>query len=830
MQPDYQAEVHDHGTIRIALATPSGQENQRLNDRVQLKIEKHKELSISGRNLRMRFSWSKGYSGEWLAASAWGDVQLYRRPLGLIFIVEAKRQEDADKGIEEYIVKDLQLFYITEILHIALRKELNASVYDGRCLLVGSKSSQQLKPDILHFPSVDAWKTSWKDIEDLVTSIYYILESKRVERSSMSSSNSDKSYPMLMAPFERREGNIDFDSRSFRKKLQGRLRKHIGDLCLLCGLPQEALIAYHSALDALRLSQDHLWVAASLESLCAVTASYSSVVKSDHCLESPNDIFEKYREAVINYSKFKEAGVLELEACLKATKVLVDMGRNLDASDFLQNTIYIGIKLPSEREIERLSTLADLYGIIGFKRKEAFYKRVAAMYCVADQNNSEARWQQCFSLLRESLPGFSLEHVLSFIKSSEYETDLFLSSGESTGWPAVQARVLHELAFSARKIGDTKLAIKLLSGLLHSSHSFLNKSEQEEMLQALKNYSSACREESEILSEPICLPSFVNVAIPTGNGDPNLEPIETNAQQTNRVFIYSPFEKNLKKIRWVKSEVNTIELVFYNPLAAEIDVSHISLVAKGDASPVNVKPQSLRLAPGAHVSVKIDCICEIVGEFEITGYRVDLYGLIYEVHFDRLLKKRKEINILKSYKIEVIDTIPMLAVDMFLAGFPKAQNIVREVQENQMVKYKSAFYDGEHQKISITIENVSQIPIGEIEVYQEVGVDSKCVVKFSCENPPSSLKPGERVMFEAFFDSELKDSKIETVLHYIKINYKEAYDVGYMRTHTTIFESDIIRPLDVIGLCVKQSESSEYATIVLECHNKAIEEIDIIQT
>lgn len=127
---------------------------------------------------------------------------------------------------------------------------------------------------------------------------------------------------------------------------------------------------------------------------------------------------------------------------------------------------------------------------------------------------------------------------------------------------------------------------------------------------------------------------------------------------------------------------------------------------------------------------------------------------------------------MKSYKIEVIDTIPMLAVDMFLAGFPKAQNIVREVEENQMVKYKSAFYDGEHQKISITIENVSQIPIGEIEVLQEIDVDSKCVVKFSFKNPPSSLKPGERVMFEAFFDSELKDSKIETVLHYIKINYK----------------------------------------------------------
>jgi hypothetical protein len=53
------------------------------------------------------------------------------------------------------------------------------------------------------------------------------------------------------------------------------MRKHIGDLCLLAGLPQEALMAYHSALDVLRVSQDHLWIAACLESLCAVTAVYS---------------------------------------------------------------------------------------------------------------------------------------------------------------------------------------------------------------------------------------------------------------------------------------------------------------------------------------------------------------------------------------------------------------------------------------------------------------------------------------------------------------------------------------------------------------------------
>ena len=41
------------------------------------------------------------------------------------------------------------------------------------------------------------------------------------------------------------------------------------------------------------------------------------------------------------YFKYKEAGVLELEACLKATKVLAALGQRLEASDFLQNTIYI---------------------------------------------------------------------------------------------------------------------------------------------------------------------------------------------------------------------------------------------------------------------------------------------------------------------------------------------------------------------------------------------------------------------------------------------------------------------------------------------------------
>ena len=171
-------------------------------------------------------------------------------------------------------------------------------------------------------------------------------------------------------------------------------------------------------------------MASCLESLCAVTSVYkldtaytdtkSSILKL--CLETPSDIFEKYREAVINYSKYKEAGVLELEACLKATKILAKFGHRLEASDFLQNTIYIGIKLEPDREIERLSTLAELYGEIGFKRKEAFYKRVAAMYCVQEQLKTGPRWNECYSLLTQALVGFNLASVSKFIAKSDSES------------------------------------------------------------------------------------------------------------------------------------------------------------------------------------------------------------------------------------------------------------------------------------------------------------------------------------------------------------------------------------------------------------------------
>ena len=58
-------------------------------------------------------------------------------------------------------------------------------------------------------------------------------------------------------------------------------------------------------------------------------------------------------------------------------------------------------------QIERYSTLSQLYQQIGFYRKASFFKRVAAMQCIA-QPNAPQGWQKCYNLLLQSLDGYKL--------------------------------------------------------------------------------------------------------------------------------------------------------------------------------------------------------------------------------------------------------------------------------------------------------------------------------------------------------------------------------------------------------------------------------------
>lgn len=77
------------------------------------------------------------------------------------------------------------------------------------------------------------------------------------------------------------------------------------------------------------------------------------------------EIAERYREAIMDYSKYKNAGVVETEACFKAARIAVEQSNSLHASSFLQNVIFINLTLSEQEKIQRFETLAELYKEIG---------------------------------------------------------------------------------------------------------------------------------------------------------------------------------------------------------------------------------------------------------------------------------------------------------------------------------------------------------------------------------------------------------------------------------------------------------------------------------
>lgn len=77
---------------------------------------------------------------------------------------------------------------------------------------------------------------------------------------------------------------------------------------------------------------------------------------------------EKYRKAIIHYSKYQNAGIIETEACFKAARIAVEQNNSLHASSFLQNVIFINLTLSEQEKIQRFDTLAELYKDIGKKR------------------------------------------------------------------------------------------------------------------------------------------------------------------------------------------------------------------------------------------------------------------------------------------------------------------------------------------------------------------------------------------------------------------------------------------------------------------------------
>ncbi|XP_021107219.1 trafficking protein particle complex subunit 9 isoform X2 [Heterocephalus glaber] len=743
--PDYMQCAEDHQTL-LVVVQPVGIVSEENFFRIYKRICSVSQLSMRDSQRALFIRYRHHYPPE---NNEWGDFQTHRKVVGLITITDCFSAKDWPQTFEKFHVQ----------------KEIYGStLYDSRLFVFGLQGevAEQPRPDVAFYPSYEDCDSVEKCIEDFIESLFIVLESKRLDRAT---DKSGDKIPLLCVPFEKKDFvGLDTDSRHYKKRCQGRMRKHVGDLCLQAGMLQDSLVHYHMSVELLRSVNDFLWLGAALEGLCSASVIYhypggtggktgarrlqgsslpaeaanrhrpgalttnginpdtsAEIGRAKNCL-SPEDIIDKYKEAISYYSKYKNAGVIELEACVKAVRVLAIQKRSMEASEFLQNAVYINLRQLSEEEkIQRYSILSELYELIGFHRKSAFFKRVAAMQCVAP-SISEPGWRACYKLLLETLPGYSLS-----LDPKDF------NKGTHRGWAAVQMRLLHELVYASRRMGNPALSVRHLSFLLQTMLDFLSDQEKKDVTQSLENYTSKCPGTMELLTLPdgLMLPPvpFTKLPIvkhvkllslPTSLRPQKMKSLLGQNMSTKSPFIYSPIiahnrgeEKNKKiDFQWVQGDVCEVQLMVYNPMPFELRVENMGLLTSGvefEALPAALSlPAESGLYPVTLVGVP-----QTTGTITVNGYRTTVFGIFSDCLLDNLLGVKTS-----GSTVEVIPALPRLQISTSL---PRSAHSLQpssgdEISTNVSVQ----LYNGETQKLIITLENIGMEPLETLEVTSKI--------------------------------------------------------------------------------------------------------------
>ncbi|XP_058300519.1 trafficking protein particle complex subunit 9 isoform X3 [Hylobates moloch] len=752
--PDYMQCAEDHQTL-LVVVQPVGIVSEENFFRIYKRICSVSQISVRDSQRVLYIRYRHHYPPE---NNEWGDFQTHRKVVGLITITDCFSAKDWPQTFEKFHVQ----------------KEIYGStLYDSRLFVFGLQGEivEQPRTDVAFYPNYEDCQTVEKRIEDFIESLFIVLESKRLDRAT---DKSGDKIPLLCVPFEKKDFvGLDTDSRHYKKRCQGRMRKHVGDLCLQAGMLQDSLVHYHMSVELLRSVNDFLWLGAALEGLCSASVIYhypggtggksgarrfqgstlpaeaanrhrpgaqevlidpgalttnginpdtsTEIGRAKNCL-SPEDIIDKYKEAISYYSKYKNAGVIELEACIKAVRVLAIQKRSMEASEFLQNAVYINLRQLSEEEkIQRYSILSELYELIGFHRKSAFFKRVAAMQCVAP-SIAEPGWRACYKLLLETLPGYSLS-----LDPKDF------SRGTHRGWAAVQMRLLHELVYASRRMGNPALSVRHLSFLLQTMLDFLSDQEKKDVTQSLENYTSKCPGTMEPIALPggLTLPPVPFTKLPIVrhvkllNLPASLRPHKMKSLlgqnvSTKSPFIYSPIiahnrgEERNKKIdfQWVQGDVCEVQLMVYNPMPFELRVENMGLLTSGVEFESLPAALSLPAESGLY-PVTLVGVPRTTGTIAVNGYHTTVFGVFSDCLLDNLPGIKTS-----GSTVEVIPALPRLQISTSL---PRSAHSLQPSSADEISTNVSVqLYNGESQQLIIKLENIGMEPLEKLEVTSKV--------------------------------------------------------------------------------------------------------------
>ncbi|XP_068189699.1 trafficking protein particle complex subunit 9 isoform X2 [Antennarius striatus] len=792
--PDYLQCAEDHQTV-LVVVQPVGNVPEDQFFRTYKRVASVSQVTIRDSQRVLYIRYRHHYLPE---NNEWGDFQTHRKVVGLIAITTCSQAKDWPQTADRFNGQ---------------KEVYSSTLYDSRLLVFGLQGeiAEQQRTDMAFYPSFEDSPDVEKRVEDFVESIFIVLESKRLDRATDKSG--DKT-PLLCVPFEKKDFvGLDTDSRHYKKRCQGRMRKHVGDLCLQAGMLQDALVHYHMAVEFLRGVNDFLWLGAALEGLCSASVIFhypggtagktggrkqsvsqpadagkrhrpgaltangisadtsTEIGRAKNCL-SPEDIIEKYKEAISYYGKYKNAGVIELEACVKAVRVLAIQKRAREASEFLQNAVYINLgQLSEEEKIQRYSILSELYELIGFNRKSAFFKRVAAMQCVAP-TIPEPGWRACYKLLLETLPGYSLS-----LDPKDF------SKGTHRGWAAVQMRLLHELVYASRRMGNPGLSVRHLSFLLQTMLDFLSDQEKKEVTQSLENYTSKCPGGMEVITLPdgLKLPPVPFTKLPIVrsvkllNLPVSLRPHKVKGLQGQNMssaspFIYSPIilhnrgEERCKKIdfQWIQGDVCEVQLMVYNPMPYELRVENMGLLTSGVEFESLPAALSLPAESGLY-PVTLVGVPRTAGNITVKGYHTSVFGVSSDCLFEGLTGVKTS-----GCLVEVIPSLPRLQLSTSL---PRSAHMPQPMSKEELSSTVSVqLFNGETQQLTITLENIGSDNIETLELTSKIVSTKEKVfgefLSWDLEEALSHLplKPGQAVTLTIDISVKLDFSGQENLL------------------------------------------------------------------
>ncbi|CAG2158996.1 unnamed protein product [Oppiella nova] len=613
------------------------------------------------------------------------------------------------------------------------------------------------------------------NVKDFISSLFWVLEKKRLDRTH----EKQEKIPLLIAPFEKKDLiGLDTDSRTFRKRCLGRMRKHVADLSLLAGLPSEALTHYCSAIEQLKAVSDWLWLASALEGQCvaSLTLLYPNACRRDSSsfqrnaslplskksflpffqnsvrfreLSFSNGLpylgqnrflnpflynlvllqIDKYKEAACHYAKYRNAAILEFECSFKAARVLTDMEKYLWASEFIQNAVFISFNQTNEEQ-----PMSSFRRKIAAKRREFRHSDV--------EENPD--WEKCYYLLLPSLEGYRLT-----LDPIEYQRRI---DTNTIGWPGIHMQLLQELVTTAIKMNCEPLAVRHLSFLLHSLFEHLSVQQRQEFASKLSTLSARCGEGSPVplkLQNGAVIPSVNLTKFPTvvsfkvQNLAPHLRPIKLKSKTKpiatstpSSPFIFTPLQFNRSTVntprrlstvttsmdfKWAEGEIATVNMVLDNYLPIDLNITHMALMTDGLA--FETYPTSLTLgSESQNTTVSLTGIPRASGRLDILGYTTHALGVKSECRL-RELPKAKKLKLPKCYSVEIIPFLPLIGITCSLPKANQFSSLLANDSTHIAYSASVTMFAGEKRTCQITLSNNS--PNSELIELINISVVSK---------------------------------------------------------------------------------------------------------